>query len=308
MFDYDALIIGGGPAGLTAGIYIGRAKRRVLILEKENLGGYVQNIELIENYPGFSEGVSGAHLSSEMIAQATKFGVDFRYAQVTEIEPFSSCIYVNCADGSNYTAAVVIISGGTKHKKLNVPGEEELRNKGVFNCAYCDGGGFSGKTVAVCGGGDAGVTEAIYMAKIADKVHLFECESSLSACPFLQEKLKNIPNVEVSCGLNIVKINGEEKVESIECSNSASGNRVVQPVDGVLISIGLSPATDYLKDVLKLNERGQIVVTSKMESTVPNIFAAGDIRSDSPGQITSAVGDGVIAAMSAIGKLQMLEE
>jgi thioredoxin reductase (NADPH) len=157
MFDWDVVIIGGGPAGLSAGLYLGRANLRTVLLEKESFGGYITNVELIENYPGFAEGVSGAQLASEMVLQATKYGLKLEQTEVTGIELFSSSKWVACADGNGYTTGIVIIAGGSRLKKLGVPGEASLAGKGVFSCALCDGGKFVDRVVVVCGGGDAGV-------------------------------------------------------------------------------------------------------------------------------------------------------
>ncbi len=174
MFDWDVVIIGGGPAGLTAGLYLSRANRRVLLLDKDTAGGYIRNIELLENYPGFAGGISGAELASAMVNQSTKFGLNIENAEVNSLEIFSGTRYVGCAKGQGYTTNIVIFTGGSKNKKLGVPGEAELLGKGVFECALCDGGHFADKVVAVCGGGDSGVTEELYMAKIASKVILIE--------------------------------------------------------------------------------------------------------------------------------------
>jgi thioredoxin reductase (NADPH) len=190
VFDWDVVIIGGGPAGLTAGLYLCRAKRRTLLLDKDTAGGYIRNIELIENYPGFADGVAGAELASRMVTQATKFGLQIESAEVTCIELFSSTRYVACAGGQGFTTGIIIIAGGSKNKKLGIPGEAELSGKGVFECAFCDGGHYADKVVAVCGGGDAGVTEALYMAKIASKVILIEAMPALTATAVLQDKLK----------------------------------------------------------------------------------------------------------------------
>jgi thioredoxin reductase (NADPH) len=302
MFDWDVVIIGGGPAGLTAGLYLCRANRRTLLLDKDAAGGYIRNIELIENYPGFADGVSGAQLASQMVSQATKYGLKIENSEVTSIELFSGTRYVGCSRGQGFTTNIIIIAGGSRNKKLGVPGEEELAGRGVFECAFCDGGHYSGKVVAVCGGGDAGVTEALYMAKIASRVILIEAMPELTATGILQDRIKANPKMEVRCGYRVEAITGKDKVESIELS--AGNKKETLKVDGVLVHIGLEPNTGYLEGIVPLDNQGQIIVNEKMASEVPYIFAAGDIRSGSPRQVVAAVGDGAIAAISAQRLLQ----
>ncbi len=302
MFDWDAVIIGGGPAGLTAGLYLCRAKRRTLLLDKDAPGGYIRNVELIENYPGFAEGVAGAKLAAQMVDQAKKYGLEVDNVEVTGIEVFSGTRYVGCADGQGFTTNIIIIAGGSKNKKLGVPGEAELAGKGVFECAFCDGGHYAGKVVAVCGGGDAGLTEALYMSKIASKVILVEAMPGLTATAVLQERVKASKKIEVRTGTKVEAIIGQEKVEAVELLSG--GKKETLKVDGVLVHIGLDPDTDYLEGVVPLDENGQVVVNGNMQSEVPYIFAVGDIRSGSPRQVVTAVGDGVIAAISAEKLLQ----
>jgi thioredoxin reductase (NADPH) len=296
VFDWDAIIIGGGPAGLTAGLYLCRAKRRTLLLDKDTAGGYIRNIELIENYPGFADGVAGAELASRMVTQATKYGLQVESAEVTGIELFSSTRYVACASGQGFTTNIIIVAGGSKNKKLDVPGEAEFSGKGVFECAFCDGSHYAGKVVAVCGGGDAGVTEALYMAKIASKVILIEAMPALTATAVLCDRLYASPNVEVRCGCSVEEIKGGEKVDAIELTGD---KKETLNVDGVLVHIGVKPNTGYLDGVVPLDEQGQIIVNDRMESEVPYVLAAGDIRYDSPRQVAAAVGDGTIAAITA---------
>jgi len=198
----------------------------------------------------------------------------------------------------------VIIAGGSRHKKLGVPGEESLQGKGVFNCAFCDGGHFADRVVVVCGGGDAGLTEALYMTKIASKVILIEAESKLTATALLQERAATNPKIEILCGMRVESILGSDKVEAIELIDQAGSRREKIKADGVLVHIGLDPNTEYLDGIVPLDGQGQIIVSSKMETEVPYIFSAGDIRSGSPRQVAAAVGDGAIAAISAERLLQ----
>jgi thioredoxin reductase (NADPH) len=302
VFDWDAVIIGGGPAGLTAALYLCRAGRRTLLLDKDTPGGYIRNIELIENYPGFPDGVPGARLAAEMVRQAEKYGLHTEPAEVTGIETFSGTRYVGCSRGQGFTTNVIIIAGGSKNKKLGVPGEAELTGKGVFECAFCDGGHYAGKVVAVCGGGDAGLTEALYMAKIASKVVVIEAMPALTATAVLVDRLNALPNVEVRTGTMVTAITGQDGVEAVELS--AGDKKEVLKVNGVLVHIGLEPVTGYLEGVVPLDDRGQVIVNERMESEIPYILAAGDIRSGSPRQVVAAVGDGAIAAVTAQKLLQ----
>ncbi len=305
MFDYDAIIVGGGPAGLTAGIYLCRGGYRVLLLEKEAFGGQLKNIDWIENYPGFAKGVSGPDLASAMVDQAAGFGLEMKSAEVVSIESFSECRSVAASDGSAYTCHVVVVASGSKPRKLGVPGEEAFRARGVIECALCDGGGFAGKVVAVCGGGDAGVTEALYLAKLASKVILIEAEPCMTASSILQERARIHPNIEIRCGVRVAGIVGDAAVRAIDLDLAATGRQSL-PVDGVLVHVGVDPNTACLEGVVPLDEAGFVKVDAFLQSEMAYIFAAGDIRAGSPRQVAAAVGDGAIAAVAAQRALQLL--
>jgi thioredoxin reductase (NADPH) len=306
MPDWDAVIIGGGPAGLTAGLYLSRGNWRTFLLEKETVGGYIMNVEMIENYPGFADGVIGAQLAMEMRNQATKYGLQLKRAEVIAVQGSASSKWVTCLDGTVYTAPAVIIAGGSVPKKLGVPGEEKLRGRGVFSCAFCDGGEFVDRVVAVCGGGDSGITEALYLAKLASKVVVVEMMPKLNATAILQDRVKANPKMEVHCGAKVEAILGDSQVEGIAIVKEGNGQKETLKVDGVLVHVGLDPNTGYLEGVVPLDSQKQIIVNECMETEVPGIFAAGDIRSGSPRQVVTAVGDGAAAGMSAQRFLQKL--
>jgi thioredoxin reductase (NADPH) len=306
MPDWEAVIVGGGPAGLTAGLYLTRGNRRTLLLEKETVGGYIMNVETIENYPGFSGGVVGSVLGMEMKGQATKYGLKIERNEVISIEASSGTKSVMCLDGASYTTSALIIAGGSVPKKLGVPGEDKFRGNGVINCAFCDGGQFSDRVLAVCGGGDAGVTEALYMANIASKIIIIEAMPSLTATAVLQDRVKENPKMEVRCGAKVEAITGESRIEAIDIV-AEGGKKESLKVDGVLVHVGLDPSTGYLEGVMPLDEQKRVIVNESMETEIPGIFAAGDIRSDSPGQVSTAVGDGAVAGMAAQRFLQQLK-
>ncbi|HOG47689.1 MAG TPA: FAD-dependent oxidoreductase [Anaerolineae bacterium] len=305
MSGYDAIIIGGGPAGLTAGLYLARARRRVILLEKETFGGPVINYERIENYPGFSEGVSGCELVTQMAEQAANAGLQMEMGEVVEVENFTSCRSVVCSDGTTYTAPIVIIAGGAHPKSMNVPGEDRLKGKGIIHCAFCDGGQFVDKVVAVCGGGDAGISGALYLAQLCTKVYVLEFMPKLNASAILQERAAANPKIEIMTATTVVSIVGENSVEGIEISR-AGAEKTVLPVDGVLVHVGVQANTDYLEGLLTLDEQGRIKVNQRMETEVPYILAAGDIRGGSPNQVVIAAGDGAIAGITAERLLQQL--
>jgi thioredoxin reductase (NADPH) len=298
MWDFDAIIIGGGPAGLTAGLYLSRGKYRTLLVDKDGFGGSIKNADWIENYPGFSDGVAGPQLASEMTIQAVNSGLQMEMAEVAGIESYSESTCVQLTDGRYFTAKALIIASGCRPRKLNIPGERELEEKGIFDCALCDGGQFHDKTVVVCGAGDRGVTEALYLARIAAKVYLIEVEGAISASAIFTERVRSNKKIELRCGAKLVRISGSGKVEAVEICDTATQKTETLSVDGVLIAVGTDPNTGFIRNLLSLDSQGRIVVNEMMQTNLPNIFAAGDIRSNSRGQIVTAVGDGATAAIA----------
>ncbi|MFC1909144.1 NAD(P)/FAD-dependent oxidoreductase [Chloroflexota bacterium] len=296
---YGAIIIGAGSAGLTAGLYTGRANLRTLIIERETLGGELMNRELIENYPGYPDGVLGPELGSNMLKQVMNYGVEIKLGEVEGIEYNEDHQVVKTSQG-DYQSRAIIIAGGAHPKKLDIPGEQEYTGRGVFYCATCDGPRFADKIVAVAGGGDSGLTEALSLARIVSKVIIIEMLPSLSAAKILQERVLANPKIETKCGIKIEAIRGNSEVEELDLIDVHTGQRSVLAADGVLVHAGVEVSTDYLRGSLPLNEMGQVLVNEGMETETSGIFAAGDIRHNSPMQIATAVGDGATAALSLV--------
>jgi len=304
MHDFDVVIIGGGPAGLAAGIYLTRGKFKTVLIEKESLGGQITKVEWIENYPGFSRGVAGPQLASEMLAQATYFGLQLDLGEINGFELYSKSRCLQFTDGRSVTTKAILIASGCHRMKLGIPGETEFEGKGVFSCALCDGGEFAGKKVAICGGGDSGLTEALYMSKIASSVVLLEATKSLTASPILQERVRDNQKIEVHCDTKVISVLGDTRVNGIEIEHAATKKKETIKTDGLLVDIGMKPNTEFLKTIVPLDSRGYVVVNEKMETGVPYIYGAGDVRSGSMGQVVTAVNDGAIAAVSIQKLLQ----
>ena len=295
---YEVVIIGGGPAGLSAGIYTARARLSSLLVEKGIVGGLVTNAEVIENYPGFLEGISGLELTESMHEQARKFGLETLTAEVTGIELEGKQKIVKTSEG-NLVAGAVIVAGGSDRVQLNVPGEKEFTGKGVSYCAICDAAFFADRTVALVGGGNSAVYEALQLTKFASKVIVIHRRNELRATRIIQEKAFAEPKIEFLWNNIVERIEGEDVVKRLRLRNVVSGEESTLDVSGVFVSIGFKPNTDYLKDILPLDAAGYIVVNEKMETGIPGIFAAGDIRSGSIRQVIAAAGDGATAAIYA---------
>jgi thioredoxin reductase (NADPH) len=294
---YDVIIIGGGPAGLSAAIYTSRAGRSTLLIEKAAIGGQVINTSLVENYPGF-EDVSGIELTQAMYRQAKKFGTEELYAEVTGIDIAKTKKVVRTSQG-DFTAGAIIVAGGLERQKLGVPGEAEYTGKGVSYCATCDGAFFKNKTVIVNGGGNAAITEALELTRFASRVTVIHRRNELRATKILQEKAFANPKIEFLWDTTIEAITGETAVGKVSVNNVKTGKKSTLDVAGVLVAVGFKPNTGYLKGILKLDDNGSVITDEKMETGVPGILAAGDIRSGSIRQLIAAAGDGAVSAISA---------
>ncbi len=294
----DIVIIGGGPAGLSAGIYTGRARLDSLLIERGVVGGQILNTEWLENYPGFPEGVSGFDLTRSMHQQATKFGLETLIAEVTDVKMTSESKLVKTTQG-DFTARAVIVASGSERQKLGVPGEAEYTGKGVSYCATCDGAFFRDKSVVVVGGGNAAITEALELTKFASQITVIHRRDELRATKILQEKAFAEPRIKVLWDSVVEEILGETLVNKVKVRNVKSKKESVLDVSGVFMSIGFKPNTGFLKDILALDNIGAIIANEKMETSVSGVYAVGDIRSNSIRQVISAAGDGAIAAVNA---------
>ncbi len=294
---YDVVIIGGGPAGLTAGIYTSRDKLQSLIIDKGIIGGNINNAEIIDNYPGFPEGVNGPELADLMHKQAKKYGLESIITEAIALEKKDKEIIIKTADGDIVTKAA-IIAGGSDKVKLDVPGEKEFTGRGVSYCSTCDGFFFRDKKVAVVGGGNSAIYEAMHLTKFASKVSIIHRRDQLRAIAVLRDKVRVETKIELILDTIVKAIEGDNSVKKLSLENVKTGEHSTLEVDGVFISIGLKPNTDYLKGFLPLDKQGHIITDKLLNTKIPGIFAAGDIRSGSMRQVTTAAGDGTIAALS----------
>ena len=295
---YEVVIIGGGPAGVSAGIYTARARLSSLLIEKESIGGLIVNAELVENYPGFPGGISGYDLTQLMEQQATKFGLETLTTEVTGIELNGEQKIVKTNEG-DFIAKAVVIASGSERTKLGIPGEKGFTGKGVSYCAICDAVFFTDQTVAVAGGGNAAISEVLQLSKYASRVIVIHRRQELRATRILQEKAFAEPKIEFLWNTVVEEIEGEDVVKRLRLRNVGTGEKSSLDVAGIFVSAGFKPNTDYLKSILPLDATGHIITNEKMETEIPGIFAAGDVRSSSIRQVIAAAGDGATAAIYA---------
>jgi thioredoxin reductase (NADPH) len=296
---HDVVIIGGGPAGLTAGLYTSRAKLKTLLIERGLIGGQVTITEFIENYPGFEEGITGAELSMKMEKQARRFGLEITQGSVQKTSLQHKTKKILLEDGQELEAKSVIIATGAHPKLLNIEGENTYRGKGVSYCATCDGAFFKGENIAVVGGGDSAVQEGVFLTKFAKKVYIIHRRDQLRAEKILQERALSNQKIQFIWDTVVKKIEGDDSVRSLRLKNVKTGENSVLEVQGLFIYIGYNPNTEFLGNDIKFDTENFIITDEKMATSISGVYAAGDIRSNSLRQISTAVGDGAVAAVEA---------
>ena len=306
MKEYDIIIIGGGPAGLTAGLYSKRANLKALLLEKMASGGQLANTDEIENYPGF-ESISGFELSQKMEAHAKKFGLEIIQEEAVEIKDEGNYKIVKTADSEFKAYAVVLASGGTP-RKLNIPGEKEFFGKGVSYCATCDGFFFRNKIITVIGGGDAAVEEALFLTKFGSKVYIVHRRDELRAQKIIRDRAFNNEKIEFIWNSVPLKIDGGETIDSIKLKNVKTGEEWDHETNAVFIFIGFIPNTNLINEGVTKNSEGYIITNQNMETGIPGIFAIGDVRERLTRQVTTSVGDGTTAAVAADKYIETLKD
>ncbi|NPV71732.1 MAG: thioredoxin-disulfide reductase [Firmicutes bacterium] len=300
MGTYDVVIMGAGPAGLTAGIYASRARLSVAIIERMAPGGQAATTIRIDNYPGFPDGIEGPELMARMEQQARKFGAEMIPAEVQSIGQAAAgaARFTVSTTGGEIGARAIIVATGTREKPLGVPGEQEFRGRGVSYCATCDGAFFRDKKVAVIGGGDSAVTEAIFLTRLASSVTVIHRRDALRANKYLQEKAMANPKLRFLWDTVVTSIDGAGQVERLGVRNVKTGEASSVEADGVFVYIGFLPNTAFLGGLVNLDAAGYVVADDMMRTPVEGIFVAGDVRSKQLRQVATAVGDGAVAAVS----------
>jgi thioredoxin reductase (NADPH) len=302
----SVIIIGAGPAGLSAALYAARAELSPIVLTGMTLGGQAALTHIIENYPGFPEGLPGAELGELFKAQAERFGAQIVYDTATEVD-FSSTPYQVKTYGASYTADVVIIATGATPRHLNIPGEEEFTGRGVSYCGTCDGFFFKDKDVVVVGGGDSAMEEGIFLTRFANNVNVVHRRDELRASPILQTRAKNNSKVDFIWDTVLTSIEGDDAVRHVQLENRKTGEKKSFDTDGVFIFIGHTPNTELFVNQLEMDDKGYLVVNQNMETNKPGVYAAGEVADPHFRQVVTSAGMGAAAAIQATRYLETLD-
>ncbi len=304
--NYDIIIIGGGPAGLTAGLYASRAKLKTLLIEMALPGGKVAITDTIENYPGFPEGINGFDLGFKLKEQAERFGLEIITEQVSSTELQGPIKIVRTTE-AEYQSKAIIIASGARANMLNVPGEKELVSRGVSYCGTCDGAFFQGREIVVVGGGDTAIEEALFLTRFATKITVIHRRDTLRATKILQERAFAEPKINFIWNSVVEKIIGSEKVTAVEVRNIETNEVETLNTEGVFVFVGATPETEFLSQGLSYSEQGYIVADETTITNIPGIYAAGDVRTKQLRQVVTAVSDGANAITSAEKYLEGFE-
>lgn len=295
---YDSIIIGGGPAGLTAALYMAREGIEVLVIEKSGLGGQVGSTQVLDNFPGFDEGIPGAEFADRLVRQARRFGVEILQSQeVVDVHLNGQYWCLDTADGAEYGTKALLLATGARYRKLGIPGEDELIGTNVHFCATCDGAFYKDKKVLVIGGGNSGFEEGLFLTKFARQVDIVEHKPQVKASQILQEKVAEKENMRVITNHVVKAFIGEQRLESILVEDRDAQEIEEWAYDGVFVYIGLSPNSDLVKGIVETDSYGFINTSMTMMASQPGIFAAGDVRAGSTKQAASAAGEGATAAL-----------
>ncbi|MCI0552203.1 MAG: FAD-dependent oxidoreductase [Anaerolineae bacterium] len=296
---YDAIVVGSGPTGLTAAVYLAREGQETLVIEKAGLGGQVGITQTLDNFPGFPHGIPGAEFAERLEEQARRFGVEIMQAQkVTDISPEDSYLCITTGDGCQYGTKAVLLATGASYRKLGVPGEDNLIGTNVHFCATCDGAFYKDKKVLVIGGGNSGFEEGLFLTRFARQVDIVEFLPEVKASQILQEKVAEQPNMTVTVNHAVREFKGKHKLESVIVEDLASGEIKEWHYDGVFVFIGLTPNSDMVKNKVQLDSFGFVVTDDNLMTSLPGLFVAGDVRTGSTKQAASAAGEGATAALN----------
>jgi thioredoxin reductase (NADPH) len=304
---YDTIIIGGGPAGLSAGIYAMRSRLKAVLIEKFMPGGQMMVTDFIENFPGFPAGIGGPELSMAMAEQAQSLGLEIIASDCISADFSKEQKLVHTADG-DFSAPTAIIASGATPRRLKVPGEDRLTGKGVSYCATCDGAFFKDKEIAVVGGGNTAIQDAVFLTRFAKKVTILHRRDALRATKILQERALRNPKVEIAWNTVVTEIKGGQKVEGLTVKNVKDASLDMLSVNGIFVLIGTDPNTEFLRGQVVMDPSGYIITNEEMETSVPGVYAAGDCRHKMLRQMVTAAADGAIAATSAEQYIESLED